>query len=192
MWYHRGLNSVPQCCRAHVVPRQRSVAASLCAPVPAGGLALSARARIKHVIRATRVTQIPDGTRSGLLRPFLVQFSNAPARVFIDMHVRIVDGGRKWMRRACRSVDRKIDRSTDRLKKTSLRRSASPRGPLFLFCGASRFSSARVAVSSCLGLVYTFGLVVLWLVPSRTPRARAASVARPRGEPSGNEPRGVG
>ena len=192
MWYHRGLNSVPQCCRAHVVPRQRSVAASLCAPVPAGGLALSARARIKHVIRATRVTQIPDGTRSGLLRPFLVQFSNAPARVFIDMHVRIVDGGRKWTRRACRSVDRKIDRSTDRLKKTSLRRSASPRGPLFLFCGASRFSSARVAVSACLWLVYTFGLVVLWLVPSRTPRARAASVARPRGEPSGNEPRGVG
>ena len=100
--------------------------------------------------------------------------------------------GRKWMRRACRSVDRKIDRPTDRLKKTSLRRSASPRGPLFLFCGASRFSSARVAVSACLWLVYTFGLVVLWLVPSRTPRARAASVARPRGEPSGNEPRGVG
>ena len=192
MRYHRGLNSVPQCCRAHVVPRQRSVAASLCAPVPAGGLALSARARIKHVIRATRVTQIPDGTRSGLLRPFLVQFSNAPARVFIDMHVRIVDGGRKWTRRACRSAGRKIDRSTDRLKKTSLRRSASPRGPLFLFCGASRFSFARVAVSACLGLVYTFGLVVLWLVPSRTPRARAASVARPRGEPSGNEPRGVG
>ena len=53
---------------------------------------LSARARIKHVIRATRVTQIPDGTRSGLLRPFLVQFSNAPARVFIDMHVRIGRG----------------------------------------------------------------------------------------------------
>ena len=78
------------------------------------------------------------------------------------------------------------------MKKTSLRRSASPRGPLFLFCGASRFSSARVAVSACLGLVYTFGLVVLWLVPSRTPRARAASVARPRGEPSGNDPRGVG
>ena len=129
---------------------------------------------------------------SRLLQPFLDQFSNAPARVFIDMHVRIVDGGRKWTRRACRSVDRKIDRSTDRLKKTSLRRSASPRGPLFLFCGASRFSSARVAVSACLGLVYTFGLVVLWLVPSRTPRARAASVARPRGEPSGNEPRGVG
>ena len=103
-----------------------------------------------------------------------------------------LDGGRKWMRRACRSVDRKIDRSTDRLKKTSLRRSASPRGPLFLFCGASRFSSARVAVSACLGLVYTFGLVILWLVPSRTPRARAASVARPRGEPSGNKPRGVG
>ena len=152
----------------------------------------SQRARIKHVIRATRVTQIPDGTRSGLLRPFLVQFSNAPARVFIDMHARIVDGGRKWTRRACRSVDRKIDRSTDRLKKTSLRRSASPRGPLFLFCGASRFSSARVAVSACLGLVYTFGLVVLWLVPSRTRRARAASVARPRCEPSGDEPRGVG
>ena len=94
-------------------------------------LSARARARMKHVIRATRVTQIPDGTRSGLLRPFLVQFSNAPARVFIDMHVRIVDGGRKWTRRACRSVDRKIDRSTDRLKKTSLRRSASPRGPLF-------------------------------------------------------------
>ena len=192
MWYHRGLNSVPQCCRAHVVPRQRSVAASLCAPVPAGGLALSARARVKHVIRATRVTQIPDGTRSGLLRPFLVQFSNAPARVFIDMHVRIVDGGRKWMRRACRSVDRKIDRSTDRFKKTSLRRSASPRGLLFLLCGATRLPSARGAISACLRLVYTVGLVVFSLAPPRAPKALATSVARPRGEPSGDDPRGFG
>ena len=128
-------------------------------------------------------------TFAALLGPI---FQRTRPRFFIDMHVRIVDGGRKWTRRACRSVDRKIDRSTDRLKKTSLRRSASPRGPLFLFCGASRFSSARVAVSACLGLVYTFGLVVLWLVPSRTRRARAASVARPRCEPSGDEPRGVG
>ena len=144
MWYHRGLNSVPQCCRAHVVPRQRSVAASLCAPVPAGGLALSARARIKHVIRATRVTQIPDGTRSGLWRPFLVQFSNAPARVFIDMHVRIVDGGRKWTRRACRSVDRKIDRSTDRFKKDELAAFRQPpRALVFILRRFSFFICAR-------------------------------------------------
>ena len=175
MWYHRGLNSVPQCCRAHVVPRQRSVAASLCAPVPAGGLALSARARIKHVIRATRVTQIPDGTRSGLLRPFLVQFSNAPARVFIDMHVRIVDGGRKWTRRACRSVDRKIDRSTDRFKK---RRACgvppAPAGPCFYFAALLVFHLRALRSALALGSSTRLD----WLFSGWSPRVPPGHVLR--------------
>ena len=175
MWYHRGLNSVPQCCRAHVVPPHRSVAASLCAPVPAGGLALSARARIKHVIRATRVTQIPDGTRSGLLRPFLVQFSNAPARVFIDMHVRIVDGGRKWTRRACRSVDRKIDRSTDRFKKDELAAFRQPPRALAFILRRFSFFHLRALRSA---LAWGSSTRLDWLFSGWSPRVPPGHVLR--------------
>ena len=86
-------------------------------PIPLGDW-LSARAHASNmrcVLRALRVTQLPDGKGPRLLQPCVIQFSSAPAHVFIDAHLRVgAGGGIGGGGLVDRSIGRLIDRPVDK------------------------------------------------------------------------------
>ena len=86
-------------------------------PIPLGDW-LSARAHTSNmrcVLRALRVTQLPDGKGPRLLQPCVIQFSSAPAHVFIDAHLRVgAGGGFSGGGLVDRSIGRLIDRPVDK------------------------------------------------------------------------------
>ena len=86
-------------------------------PIPLGDW-LSARAHASNmrcVLRALRVTQLPDGKGPRLLQPCVIQFSSAPAHVFIDAHLRVgAGGGVGGGGLVDRSIGRLIDRPVDK------------------------------------------------------------------------------
>ena len=114
-------------------------------PIPLGDW-LSARAHASNmrcVLRALRVTQLPDGKGPRLLQPCVIKFSSAPAHVFIDAHLRVgAGGGIGGGGLVDRSIGRLIDRPVD--KKDELAAFRQPlRALVFILWRFSFFICAR-------------------------------------------------